>query len=161
MKLYHGSDVIVSAPKIFEAHRPLDFGDGFYLTSSKEQAQKWAKRVALRNNSAESYVNIFEFDVERAVKDLIMLRFESATKEWLEFICGNRSGKGCDRDYDIVIGPVADDKVYSVVVRFENGEYELEEALKRLKVEQLSDQILFHTENALRYLQFEGWEALK
>ena len=51
MKLYHGSDVIVDKPKIIAANRPLDFGGGFYLTSNKEQAQKWASRVAMRNGS--------------------------------------------------------------------------------------------------------------
>ena len=61
----------------------------------------------------------------------------------------------------MVIGPVADDRVYSVVVRFENGEYELDEALKRLRIERLCDQVLFHSEKSLRYLQFEMWEAVK
>lgn len=60
-----------------------------------------------------------------------------------------------------MIDPVADDKVYSVVVRFENGEYDPDEALKRLKIELLSDQILFHNEKALRYLQFETWEEVR
>lgn len=52
MKLYHGSYVIVDSPKIFSANRPLDFGGGFYLTTSKEQAQRWTERVALRNGCA-------------------------------------------------------------------------------------------------------------
>ena len=48
-----------------------------------------------------------------------------------------------------------------MVVRFENGEYELDEALKRLRVERLCDQVLFHSEKSLRYLQFEMWETVK
>ena len=161
MKLYHGSDVIVDDPKIFEPNRPLDFGGGFYLTSSKEQAQKWAQRVAQRNNSEIGIVNFFDFDLRKAQQELVILRFQQATREWLEFVCGNRCGRGHERDYDVVIGPVADDKVYSVMIRFENGEYELEEALKRLKTEQLTDQVLFHSEKALRYLWFEGWEEVR
>lgn len=51
MICYHGSDTVVEAPKILEAKRPLDFGGGFYVTSNKEQAEAWAKRVAYRNNS--------------------------------------------------------------------------------------------------------------
>lgn len=161
MKLYHGSDVIVDKPIIFAADRPLDFGGGFYLTSNKEQAQRWAKRVMLRNNSPVGYVGVFDFDEKNADKDLNVLRFNSATREWLEFVCSNRSGKGIGHNYDIVIGPVADDKVYSVIIMFENGVYELEEALKRLKVERLSDQVLFHTEKSLKYLQFNNWEEIK
>jgi len=161
MKLYHGSDVIVDNPKILATNRPLDFGGGFYLTSSKEQAQKWAQRVALRNGSEVAIVNTFEFDLETAQKELVILRFNNATREWLEFVCRNRSGQLYERDYDIVIGPVADDKVYSVVVRFENGEYDLDEALKRLKIEKLSNQVLFHNEKALSYLQFKLWEEIR
>lgn len=56
MKLYHGSDVIVDNPKILAANRPLDFGGGFYLTSSKDQAQKWALRVAQRNGSDVGFI---------------------------------------------------------------------------------------------------------
>lgn len=161
MKLYHGSDVIVDKPKIIAANRPLDFGGGFYLTTNKEQAQKWASRVAMRNGSDIGYVSCFEFELEKAEKDLVILRFDGATQEWLEFVCDNRSGRPYKKRYDVVIGPVADDRVYSVVVRFENGEYELDEALKRLRVERLCDQVLFHSEKSLRYLQFEMWEAVK
>lgn len=161
MKLYHGSDVIVDNPKILEKNRPLDFGCGFYLMSNKDQAQKWALRVARRNGSKNGFISSYEFDLEKALKELIVLRFNDATKEWLEFVCCNRRGQIYEKKYDIVIGPVADDKVYSVVVRFENGEYELDEALKRLKIEQLSDQVLFHNEKALKYLQFVTWEKTK
>lgn len=161
MKLYHGSDIIVDEPKIFEANRPLDFGGGFYLTTDKEQARKWAKRVAVKNNSDLCFVGTYDFDLEEARKTLKILQFDNATEEWLNFVCLNRCGKGYENYYDIVIGPVADDRVYSVVVRFENGEYELEEALKRLKVEKLCDQVLFHTDKSLRYLRFEAWEEVK
>ena len=161
MLLYHGSDMIVDSPKIFKGNRPLDFGDGFYLTTDREQAKQWAKRVALRNNSDFQYISLFDFDYETAKRHLSVMRFEKADKEWLEFVCTNRRGAGCDNKYDIVIGPVADDKVYSVVIRYENGAYDIKEALKRLKTEQLHDQILFHTDRALRYLVFHSWEGVE
>ena len=62
MILYHGSNMIVDEPKIFKGNRPLDFGEGFYLTTNKEQAKQWAKRVALRNNSEISYIITFFLD---------------------------------------------------------------------------------------------------
>ena len=160
MLLYHGSDVIVDEPKIFKGNRPLDFGEGFYLTTSREQAEQWAKRVALRNNSASSYISVFDFNDAEVSKKLKVIRFERADEDWLKFVCSNRQGKTYGGDYDIVIGPVADDKVYSVVLRYENGVYELDEALKRLKTEQLHDQILFHSLRALEYLKFKSWEKV-
>lgn len=159
MICYHGSDTVVDAPKILEAKRPLDFGGGFYVTSNEEQAIAWAKRVAYRNNSKKYCVNVYEFDLEQAEQEATVLKFEKADEKWLDFICANRSGHSID-DYDIVIEPVADDKVYRVVILFENGDIDKESALKRLKAEVLSDQILFHTEKALGFLKFIEAEVI-
>lgn len=159
MICYHGSDTVVEAPKILEAKRPLDFGGGFYVTSNKEQAEAWAKRVAYRNNSKKYYVNVYNFDLAKAEKEATVIKFEKADENWLDFICANRSGKETF-DYDIIIGPVADDKVYRVVILFENGDIDKDAALKRLKAEVLSDQILFHTEKALEFLKFVDVEVM-
>ena len=82
-----------------------------------------------------------------------------ADEKWLDFICDNRSGKYTG-DYDIVIGPVADDKVYRVVVEYENGDLDKETTLKNLKTESLCDQILFHTEKALKCLKYIDTEVM-
>ena len=76
-------------------------------------------------------------------KNLNVIIFYKADEKWLDFICANRNRKYTG-DYDIVIGPVADDNVYRVVVEYENGDVDKELALKRLKTETLCDQILFH-----------------
>ena len=86
-----------------------------------------------------------------------ILRFDKADKEWLDFVFANRKGQSRET-YDIVIGPVADDGVYEVVRLYEIGVYDLEEALKRLKVEELYNQVLFHTEKSLAFLKFIGME---
>lgn len=153
MICYHGSDVIVDNPQILEPQRPLDFSGGFYVTTSEKQARGWAIKVAYRNNSCCKYINRYEFDFDNAMKNLKIIQFKIANEEWLDFICANRSGKPTG-EYDIVIGPVADDKVYRVVVEYENGDIDKGLALKKLKTEELCDQILFHTEAALKYLNF-------
>ena len=68
MICYHGSDTIVDAPKILNATRPLDFGGGFYVTTSENQAENWAIKVALRNNTKYRCVNRYDFDLENAKK---------------------------------------------------------------------------------------------
>ncbi len=158
MICYHGSDTIVDIPKILDAKRPLDFGGGFYVTTSETQAKGWAKKVAYRSNNNHRCVNRYEFDFEKAKSELTVIHFEAADEKWLDFICDNRSGKPTG-DYDIVIGPVADDKVYRVVVEYENGDMDKETALKNLKTEALCDQILFHTEKALKYLKYIDTEV--
>ena len=160
MICYHGSDTVVDAPRILEAKRPLDFGGGFYTTTSEDQARSWAKKVAYRNNSKYKCINRYEFDLESAVLNATVIQFDSADERWLDFICDNRSGKPTG-DYDVVIGPVADDKVYRVVVEYENGDIDRETALKNLKTEALCDQILFHTEKALSYLKFLNTEVVE
>lgn len=159
MICYHGSDTIVDNPKILEAKRPLDFGEGFYVTTSENQAKSWAIKVSYRNNTNHKCINRYEFDMVGAKNDLLVLHFEVADEKWLDFICDNRSGKSTG-DYDIAIGPVADDNVYRVVVEYENGDTDKETALKRLKTETLCDQILFHTQKSLEYLKYIETEVI-
>ena len=159
MIVYHGSDTIVDAPRILESNRPLDFGGGFYVTTSKEQAKSWAIRVAFRNANENRCVNKYEFDLALAESEVKVIVFETADEKWLDFICANRQGMNTG-EYDIVIGPVADDKVYRVVVEYENGDVDKDTALKKLKVEKLCNQILFHTEKSLSYLKYIETEAL-
>ena len=160
MLVYHGSDTVIDSPKIIEAKRPPDFGGGFYVTTSEEQAKKWAMKVAYRNASKHSYNNKYEFDLERAEKEVQVICFDCADEAWLDFICTNRQGLE-NGEYDIVIGPVADDMVYRVVIEYENGDIDKDLALKRLKTEKLCDQILFHTERALTYLKYVETEVLE
>lgn len=159
MTVYHGSDTVVDVPRILEAKRPMDFGGGFYVTTSKEQATGWATRVAVRNNTGNKCISRYEFDIESAQKALTLIRFDRADEQWLDFICANRQGYTTG-EYDIVIGPVADDTVYRVVVEYENGDIDKELALKKMKTEKLCDQILFHTEKSLEYLHYIETEVM-
>ncbi len=149
MIIYHGSNVVVEQPKILSTERMLDFGTGFYTTSNKEQASRWAARVAERRKTADQVLSLYEFDLEAAKRELIIVQFDKPDGAWLDFVCANRSGRETAKPYDIALGAVADDKVYTVVQFYENGVYDKEDAIKRLKVEELFDQILFHTEKSL------------
>jgi hypothetical protein len=160
MKIYHASNVVVEDPRILQSERMLDFGTGFYTTSNKEQAVKWSARVVQRRDPKEQILSVYDFDLEMATSDLSVLRFDKPDGAWLDFVCANRSGRDIPRAYDIAIGAVADDKVYSVVQFYENGVYDREYALLRMKVEELFDQILFHTEKSLQYLRFVDHEDL-
>lgn len=155
MICYHGSDIEVIEPKILNNKRPLDFGGGFYVTTNEEQARNWAFKVGYRNNTKKSVINIYEFDFENAKKELTIIHFTYADENRLNFVCANRNGQ-CLENYDIVIGPVADDKVYKVIVEYENKDIDVDLALQRLKTENLCDQILFHTHYSLKYLKFLG-----
>lgn len=158
MIIYHGSNVVVEQPKILQSERMLDFGAGFYATSNKEQAVRWAERVADRREPKDQILSIYQFDLEAAERNLAIIRFDEPNSEWLDFVCANRSGREAAEPYNIVFGPVADDMVYTVVQYYENGVYDKNEAIKRLKVEKLFNQILFHTDKSLTYCRFTGFE---
>jgi len=154
MVIYHGSDVAVTNPIILSSNRLLDFGEGFYTTSSHEQASRWAGRVSMRKKTSSKIISIYDFDLEKAARDLQIIRFDSPDSEWLRFVTMCRSGKETGLRYDIAMGPVANDNVYATIQLFESGLLSQEETIIRLKVEKIFDQILFHTEQALNYCTY-------
>lgn len=153
MKVYHGSLEEVKVPEIRMPDRPLDYGCGFYTTTSYEQAKTWVRRKMKDKGCDKGFVNIYDFD-EYGAKQLRRLTFESPTKEWVEFVMANRIQKGFTHDYDLVYGPVANDRVYVAFALYEGGIIGREELLKRLKTYKLVDQYLFHTETSLQFLNY-------
>jgi len=151
MLIFHGSDIAVPEPKIIPANRLLDFGEGFYTTSSYEQAQRWANRVRLRKKSEKQIISVYEFDLDKATKDLKTIQFVSPGPEWLTFVTACRSGGETGYEYDMAMGPVANDNVYAIIQLYETGLLSEAETIIRLKVEKIYDQILFHTDSALTY----------
>ena len=83
-----------------------------------------------------------------------MLRFTEPTEEWLDFVMENRTNKDYRHNYDIVYGPVANDRVYAAFALYEGGLLNKQELIQELKTYLLVDQLLFHTERSLSYLTF-------
>ena len=154
MKLYHGSIDQVNTPRILNQETFLDFGGGFYTTSSYEQAERWARIKMRRSKVFTGYVSVYDFDLEKAENDCIINRFECPDETWLRFVTEHRRGITSDDGCDLHIGPVADDNVYQTIRLFETGVFDTEETIKRLKTEVLHDQWVFHTTKALSYLSF-------
>lgn len=154
MLLYHGSNIEVSKPQILESDRCLDFGKGFYLTSSFEQAKRWAELTVKRRETGKATVSVFDFD-DISVSDLKILHFTQAQKEWLEYVTMNRKNQTISNDdYDIVIGPVANDRTMPVISLYFAEIYDIEETIKRLMPQKLCDQYTFRTEKAIKKLKF-------
>ena len=152
MILYHGSIEIVDNPEVRIPSRSLDYGYGFYTTTSFKQAEDWVKRK-LNANSPIGYVNVYELD-EDLVKSLKTLLFESPTEDWLDFVMSNRTKKDFNHDFDIVYGPVANDKVYAAFALYEGGIIDKQNLISELKAYKLVDQYLFHTDKALKAIKF-------
>lgn len=153
MKLYHGSNIAVSKPEILVSDRRLDFGTGFYLTTSSEQAQNWSELTVKRKGTGTPTVSIFEFD-NQDLSGLKCLKFSRADKEWLRFVTANRKNENIQNDYDLIIGPVANDRTMPVISLYFAGIYDEDETIKRLLPQMLRDQYVFRTELALQKLIF-------
>jgi hypothetical protein len=154
MELYHGSDIAVSEPRLMESKRTLDFGRGFYTTTSREQAVAFTRNVNRRNGSTLGVVSVYEFDDDKA-KDLNILRFTAADEAWLDFVMGNRLKKMSGREYDIVVGAVANDTVYTTLILYADGTLDKDETIARLKTKRLFDQYAFQSAAALSSLKFK------
>ncbi|MCL2518541.1 MAG: DUF3990 domain-containing protein [Oscillospiraceae bacterium] len=154
MIVYHGGAVPVEIPKIIESNRMLDFGIGFYTTINREQADRWAEIVAVKRRKNIRVITEYDFDFETAKNDLSIITFDKPDGEWLDFVCVNRSGQIPDVFYDIAIGPVANDQVFTVVALYEQGVLSKEAAIIELRVRELYNQVLFHTDKSLVYCRY-------
>lgn len=158
MLLYHGSNMTVEKPCLMPAKRMLDSGTAFYLTSDLEQAGKWATHTAKNRGTGSATVSVYEFDPESLPK-LKILRFAAPDRAWLRFVSANRTGQPVDDQYDIIIGPVANDQAIRTVNDYLNGYFPEDIAIRLLLPQKLKDQYAFKTETALARLVFK--EALR
>lgn len=155
MILYHGSNVLVSEPKLIEQNRFLDFGFGFYTTTNKTQAIGFADKVTKRRKEGDKAVSVYEIDEARAFRECSVLRFDSANEAWLDFVSENRSGNYTGKAYDFIFG-VANDDVYTTFTLYSAGVLTKEQTLEALKIKKLYNQLVLSSEKALSYLKFIG-----
>ncbi len=148
--VYHGTVFDFESIQLTKSHNHRDFGKGFYTTVLEKQSQEWARRLAMRSNKKEYYVYKYKF-IDNA--SLNIKRFDTLSKEWLEFIKANRINGGLQHDYDVVIGPVADDNTMETVQLYVSGVLHTDEAVQRLRYSKANNQISFHTERAIKCLE--------
>jgi hypothetical protein len=156
LSLYHGTNERFAIIDLSKSRNKRDFGRGFYTTTIKTQAADWARSLVARRDYGKPYVMEFTLQLSDSLNCLRVLNFDSLSREWLEFVKNNRMLGGCIHDYDIVLGPVANDNTMPTIIRYINGEYTAAEAIERLRYMDVSDQVSFHTEKALRCLELEA-----
>ena len=144
MLVYHSSDHCFVSPDVLHSREALDFGKGFYVTRLKEQAEKYAKRFIRLGN--EAYLHIFEYYPD---PDMRVKIFGSYDEEWLDFVCCCRKGNNIYKEYDIIEGGVANDKVFRTVDLYMAGIYNKEQALQNLAFEKPNNQLCFITQRAI------------
>lgn len=159
IKLYHGSTVAVKNPSLRPGRPNADFGKGFYTTSNYEQAVRWAHIKQEREEAQRAVVSVYEFDETLLDNPELNIRmFTGADEPWLLFVTDCRKSRR--HDYDLVQGPVANDKVFTTVNLFESGVLSAEAAILQLKAYKTYDQLSFHTARTIGTLRFvEAYEV--
>lgn len=155
--LYHGSYIEVQRPLAKAGRRNLDFGQGFYLTKIKEQAEAWAAIIASRKGrNVKPVVSVFQFDEEHAKKGGTRFRiFPAYDLDWLNYVVDCRQGKDYSSEYDIVEGGVANDNVIDTVEDYEKGIITAEQALGQLQYKKVNHQICILNQSIIdRHLEF-------
>ncbi len=156
MILYHGTNTDFMSIDLNHSQRGKDFGCGFYLSESKTQAEEMAK-FKVQLFGGQTIVQSYEFD-EAHLNDgtLRFLRFDGYSKDWATFILTNRQNKNADNihDYDIVYGPIANDKVGAQIRNVIEQNIDMVTFLERLKyMKGITFQYFFGSEKAIQMLR--------
>lgn len=154
MKLYHGTNVDFDVIDLTKSNKYKDFGQGFYLTDIRSQAEELA---AKKSRLFGGYPVIQEYEFDESLlssAELKVLKFDKPSTEWAEFIFKNRNrDNDFTHDYDIVIGPIANDGVAYLLGRYEEGTLTIEELSDKLDFKKLNSQYFFGTNKSLKYLK--------
>ena len=153
MILYHGGTDIIEKPVIKSLSLGRDFGRGFYCTDIQGQAEKWAKRQG-RIRKQIAVLNVYEFDMDRARRDLNMRLFKDYSQEWLELVVNCRKDPQYIHGFDIVYGKIANDDIGETVQAVVDGLMPLDFALQKLVFMPSNNQYCFCTERSLDCLGF-------
>ena len=154
MKLYHGTNVDFDVIDLTKSNKYKDFGQGFYLTDIRSQAEELASK---KSRLFGGYPVIQEYEFDESLlsgAELKVLKFDKPSTEWAEFIFKNRNrDNNFTHDYDIVIGPIANDGVAYLLGRYEEGTLTIEELSDKLDYKKLNSQYFFGTNKSLKYLK--------
>lgn len=150
MKLYHGSTIDIDEIVLAKSKPNKDFGKAFYLSDDEQQAFELAQFRA-EFEDATPVVNVYEFD-ESLCERLHYKRFEGYSMEWAHFVYDHRTepnGKTL-HNYDIVYGPIANDRIGAQITRYKQGYISFDEFLKRIQyIKGITFQYAFCTQRAI------------
>lgn len=150
MILYHGTNQDFGEIDLRKSKPNKDFGQGFYLSREYTQAMDMAKTKVEQLGTGVATVQTYEAD-EALMDGLKVLRFDNYSEEWAKFILLNRNNSTpvAAHDYDIVIGPIANDRVGVQLWKYETQTIDLPTMVHNLRnMKGITFQYYFGTERA-------------
>ena len=150
IRLYHTSTIEVRTPDVFHSREHLDFGRGFYLTTLREQAEKYGQRFLRKGE--EAILNIYDFD--EGLQGFTHVIFDAYDNKWLDYITACRRGQPHSQ-YDIIEGGIADDQVFDTIDLYFSGIYSYEQTLDQLRFKHPNHQVCITNQSVLdKHLHF-------
>ena len=154
MILYHGSNLEIKSPSLRYSRSSLDFGAGFYTTTDFDQAKRWAERVVRLRRTGIPTISVFETNPDQW-DHLSILRFDAADAAWLDLVVKYRAGQKVTDEFDVITGPVANDRTVDVINQYIAGFYPVDVALRLLLPMKLKDQWTLKTEAAISSIHWK------
>lgn len=159
--VYHGGTEIVEHPDCRCGRRYLDFGQGFYVTDIRKQAEDWAMLMAARRKETP-VLNRYRLNRDAIMAEAHCKLFKAYDEDWLEFIVASRRGQPVAEAFDYIEGGVANDRVVDTVNLYMTGLMDKPTALSRLSEHQPNNQMcLLNQEITDKYLIFDGTEEIR
>lgn len=155
MTVWHGGEIAVPRPDLLHSRKAVDFGVGFYVTPILSQAERWCEKRKRRQGVA--CLSCYEYDEATAAR-LKVLAFDSYSEAWLDFIVACRAEADAS-DWDVVMGGVANDRVFDTLEAFFDGFATKGQTIDRLRLQSPNLQICLRTPAALATLTFKGSET--
>ena len=129
--LYHGTVSRIEHIDVKRGRGNKDFGKGFYMAVSRQQAigmmHKKYKEAVRRSRNKQTFSfeeRLYEITLDKKyLETLTIKQFETADQEWLDFVLLCRENGGMPHDYDLVIGPTADDDTMLCLKAYWDGLY--------------------------------------
>ena len=174
--LYHGTIHQFETPDISKGKPFKDFGIGFYTSRDKRHAE----RMALRNKDIE-LSRIYKKDINRHIDALLysfefdlwnlnvlnIKEFKKADRAWMRFVIMNRAQKERQHDYDVVIGPTANDNTMTAIGLFFAGAYgdiksdiAIDRLIEQILPDKLPRQYFFGSMKSTGFLTLKSREIL-
>ncbi|MDR0378585.1 MAG: DUF3990 domain-containing protein [Candidatus Accumulibacter sp.] len=162
MILYHGSHTAIEKPDLSFSRLRTDFGKGFHTTPIREQAIDWSRRYIFERKTAVVSSYSFLEDVNEDISRFRILEFNTHSKRWLDFITANRLGHADTEQWDLVIGGVANDRIFNTLELYFRNALTSAEAIRRLRYNKPNFQYCFRSQTLIDgHLHFSESEEIE
>lgn len=146
LRLFHTGFQVIEKPDIKIGRANADFGQGFYLSNDEEFSRRWARDL----KGETTYLNVYDLDT-----DGLQLKHFTRGDEWFEYIFNNRrNAADALADFDVIIGPIANDTIYDVLGITTSGILPKSKSLAVLNIGHAYEQAVIKSEKALSQLAF-------